>query len=234
MTSSIAARADTRPREKPRDIPREGEWIDLSVPIRDGMVHWPDNPAVGVTCDERELEGNAGVCRVSTLSFGAHTGTHIDAPVHFAVSPTGVDALPLETFIGVARVIEIQDRAAITPRELEVWDVEPAERLLFKTCNSGRCWRMEVFTADYVYVTPAAAKWLVDRRVRVLGVDYLSVGGMEDGHLTHRALLEGGVSILEGLDLSAVGAGYYDLIALPLRLQGADGAPARAIVRPIS
>jgi arylformamidase len=186
-----------------------------------------------VTCDEHDLGENAGVCRVSTLSFGAHTGTHIDAPIHFGVSPTGVDALPLRTFIGVARVVAIENRSVIEPSELEALQVQPGERLLFKTCNSGRCWRMDVFASDYVYVTPEAAQWLVDRQVLLVGVDYLSVGGMEDGHLTHHALLEGGVSILEGLDLSQVEPGYYEFIALPLRLQGADGAPARAIVRPL-
>ena len=102
---------------------------------------------------------------------------------------------------------------------------------MFKTRNSSRCWRTDAFVPDYVYVTPGAAELLVERRVRTVGVDYLSVGGRTDGAITHRILLAAGVCVVEGLDLSSVDPGLYDFVALPLRIVDGDGAPARAVLR---
>jgi arylformamidase len=213
--------------------PDRGEadaWIDVTVPIRSGMVHWPGNPEVHV--DRREkATADGGISRVSALSFGSHTGTHVDAPLHFGVRNEGVDAVPLDALIGPARVIPIDSAGAITRAELERHDVRPGERLLLKTSNSSRCWATDQFVEDYVYVTPDAAKHLIEHRVRTVGVDYLSVGGRQDGAVTHRLLLRAGVCILEGLNLSAVTPGAYDLIALPLRIADGDGAPARAVLR---
>jgi arylformamidase len=212
--------------------PDHDDWIDVTVPIRRGMVRWPDNPEVGVLCDERVVDKGGGICRVTSLTLGAHTGTHVDAPNHFGVSPHGVDTLPVATFIGPARVVAVAHRKHVHRDELASLKLSPGERVLLKTRNSERAWGAGPFNPDFVYVTPEAARWFVERKVRMVGVDYLSVGGMEDGHVTHRILLEGGVSILEGLDLSKVAPGHYDLIALPLRIEGADGAPARAVLRP--
>jgi arylformamidase len=207
-----------------------GEWIDVTVPIRDGMVHWPGNPEVRIVRSEKAT-ADGGVSRTSALSFGSHTGTHVDAPVHFGVSPQGVDALPIDALVGPARVVAVEERAAITRSDVEPLDVQAGERLLFKTRNSARCWGTDAFVSDYVYVAPDAAAYLVERRVRTVGVDYLSVGGRVDGAVTHRILLGAGVCVLEGLDLSAVTPGLYDLVALPLRIAGGDGAPARAVLR---
>jgi arylformamidase len=207
-----------------------GDWIDVTVPIRHGMVHWPGNPEVRVDRHEKAT-ADGGVSRTSALSFGSHTGTHVDAPLHFGVSHVGVDALPIDALIGPARVVAIEECAAIARADVEPLDVQPGERLLLKTRNSTRCWATDEFVADYVYVTPEAAAYLVERRVRTLGVDYLSVGGRVDGAITHRVLLGAGVCVLEGLDLSAVAPGAYDLVALPLRIAGGDGAPARALLR---
>ena len=193
------------------------------------MVHWPDNPAVRIVTEEQMHE--SGICRVSSLSLGAHTGTHVDAPNHFGVSPEGVDSLPLAAFIGVARVVAIADPNAVTREEVEPLDLRPGDRVLLKTSNSSRCWDTDSFVPDYVYVTPDAARLFVERRIRLLGVDYLSAGGMKDGALTHRVLFAGNVAILEGLNLSRVQPGAFDLIALPLCISGADGAPARAVLR---
>jgi arylformamidase len=205
-------------------------WIDVSVPIRTGMVRWPGSPPV--TCELREKKRpDGGLSRDSLLSFGSHTGTHLDAPYHFDVSHLGVDALPLDALIGVARVVCIEDTTAVQPAELEPLEIECGERLLFKTRNSSRCWATDEFVPDYVYVTPDAATYLVERRVRTVGVDYLSVGGRVNGAITHRILLEAGVCIVEGLDLSRVAPGAYDFVALPLRIRGGDGAPARAVLR---
>jgi arylformamidase len=205
-------------------------WIDVTVPIRSGMVHWPGNPEVRIAQREK-ASADGGVSRVSEVSLGSHTGTHVDAPVHMGVSSEGVDALPLDALVGPARVIAIEDVDAIASTSLEPHAVQPGERLLLKTRNSSRCWATDEFVGDYVYVTPDAARHLAERRVRTVGVDYLSVGGRQDGAVTHRVLLQAGVCILEGLDLSRVAPGAYDLVALPLRIAGGDGAPARVILR---
>jgi arylformamidase len=205
------------------------DWIDVTVPIRQGMVHWPDNPGVHLEATEEMHEG--GLCRVSKLSLGVHTGTHFDAPNHFAMPGGGVESLPLDALVGVARVIgvagKVVDRAA-----LEMHDLRPGDRVLFKTSNSARCWNTDEFVTDYVYVSKEAARYLVEQRVRTVGIDYLSLGGPEDGIATHQVLLAAGVCILEGLDLRKVVPGLVDLIALPLLIPDSDGAPARVLLRP--
>ncbi len=208
---------------------RMTEWIDVTVPIRDGMVHWPDNPGVELETFEEMHEG--GICRVSSLSLGVHTGTHVDAPNHFDVPGGGVDALPLEALMGEARVVAIRGTTIDCP-ELEPIAMRAGERILFKTSNSARCWLSDTFVTDYVYVTRGAAELLLERRVRAVGVDYLSIGGAMDGAATHRLLLEAGVLVLEGLDLRRVSPGPHDLIALPMLISGCDGAPTRVLLRP--
>jgi arylformamidase len=206
------------------------EWMDVTVPIRPGMVHWPGNPGV-----EREVtveHGEGGVCRVSRLTLGVHTGTHFDAPVHFDVPGGGIEALPVAAMIGAARVVAVQGRA-VDRAVVEALNLQAGERVLFKTSNSARCWSTDDFVPDYVYVTEDAAHHLVQRRVSLVGVDYLSVGGPSDGARTHRVLLRGGVCILEGLDLRPVVPGTFELVALPILLQGSDGAPARVLLRPL-
>ena len=209
------------------------EWIDVSVPLHTGMVHWPDNPPVSI---ERELNMDRGdVCNVSKMSMGVHTGTHMDAPIHFIHGGIGIDQMPLTASIGRARVIEIGDTVSIKPGELAGHDIQRGERILFKTRNSARCWQSDDFVEDFVYIAHEAAQYLAALGVQTVGVDYLSVGGSHvDGPETHQALLGGGVWIIEGLNLSQVEPGIYDLICLPLRIVGGDGAPARAILRQVS
>ena len=135
--------------------------------------------------------------------------------------------------LGPARVIRIEHPHAILPAELEGHHLQPGERVLFRTQNSERCWNTDQFVEDFVYISAAAAHFLVDRQVRTVGVDYLSVGGyVYDGVETHQILLGAGLWVIEGLNLAAVEPGVYELICLPLRIAGADGAPARAILRP--
>jgi len=205
-------------------------WIDVSVPIRTGMVRWPGNPEIRIERREKPV-AEGGFSRDSTLSLGAHTGTHVDAPIHFGVGAVGVDALPIDTFVGVARVVAIAHPRAIERAELEPLAIAPGERLLFKTSNSSQRWSTDDFAPDYVYVSADAARYLVDRAVRAVGVDYLSVASRTEAVVTHRVLLAGGVGVLEGLNLAAVDPGVYDLIALPLRVVDGDGAPARAVLR---
>ncbi len=205
------------------------DWIDVTVPIRRGMVHWPGNPGVEVKSTTEEV-GDGGVCRVSTLSLGVHTGTHVDAPNHFGVSDGGVESLPIDSLVGPARVAFVEGKV-IGRKEVQRLALEPGSRILFKTSNSGRCWRSDGFVPDYVHLDRAGAEELRDRKVRMVGVDYLSVGGHPDGAATHRVLLGADTCILEGLDLRRVDEGAYDLIALPLLIPGSDGAPARVLLR---
>jgi arylformamidase len=206
-----------------------GGWRDVSVPIRDGMVHWPSDPPVEV--GRRESIAAGDVANLTAVSMSAHTGTHMDAPAHFIDGGQAIDELPIDVAVGPARVIEIADPAAVTAAELGEHGPRPGERLLLKTANSSRNWWDEDFDQDFVHIEPEAASLLAEAEVALVGVDYLSVGGMQSGAETHRHLLGAGIWIIEGLELSGIEPGGYELVCLPLRLVGADGAPARALLR---
>ncbi|MGE0402492.1 MAG: cyclase family protein [Kofleriaceae bacterium] len=207
-------------------------WIDVSVPIRDGMVHWPSNPGVRL---ERVADLDCGASsNVSQLSMGVHTGTHVDAPIHFFANAGGVETIPIEALVGSARVIAIAHPVHVCVEELEAANVLEGERVLFKTRNSPAAWQSRSFVEDAVHISTDAAMWLAERRVQTVGIDYLSVGGRaaKNGRAVHHALMGAGIWIIEGLDLTHAPIGPCDLVCLPLKLVGADGAPARAIVRP--
>jgi arylformamidase len=158
----------------------------------------------------------------------------MDAPLHFIRAGKGLDEMPLTAAIGRARVIEVYDPESVKPDELRPHGIRSGERVLFKTGNSARAWHEDAFVEDFVYVSQEAARYLAARRVGTVGIDYLSVGGFrKDGVETHQALLEAGIWIIEGLDLSQVGPGEYELICLPLKIKRSEGAPARAILRAI-
>ena len=205
-------------------------WIDISVPLRNGMVHWPGDPPVTITKTKDMAHGDS--CTVSTLDMGSHTGTHMDAPGHFIRSARGIDAMPFEVTVGPARVLEIRDPVSIKLEELRRYGIRRGERILFKTQNSAKRWKRDTFSEDFVAISQEAARFLAQRKLRCVGVDYLSVGGYhDDGVVIHRTLLGAGIWIIEGLNLSRVRAGRYELICLPLKIVGGDGAPARAIIR---
>ncbi len=206
------------------------EIFDISVPVRSEMPIWPGSP--GVRLDWVKRIENGDVANVSKLETGSHVGTHVDAPLHFIVGGKSAEQLDLGILIGPAVVVELPDCASITATDLAALDLPPqTERLLLKTRNS-RLWArgVTVFTDDFVALTADAAEWVVDNGIKLVGVDYLSVQRYQDGPDTHRILLGADVVVLEGLNLSAVSAGSFALICLPLRLVGADGAPARAVL----
>ena len=206
-------------------------WIDISVMLQDGMVHWPGDPAVSI---ERMLDMDHGdTVSVTKFSMGAHTGTHIDAPIHYLQQTPTIDQIPLDIAIGPVRVIEIKDAVAIHLKELEQHLIQKGERILFKTKNSSQAWNRNSFQEDFVFISEEAAGYLASKKPKLIGIDYLSVGGFKvDGAEIHRILLREDIWILEGIQLGEVQPGDYDLICLPLKIQGADGAPARAILRP--
>jgi len=209
---------------------RSGEWIDISVPIYSGMVHWPGDPSVNIELVHAISRGDAA--NVSKLALGAHTGTHMDAPGHFISDGAAIHEMPLDATIGRVRVIPVENNQAIFPEELELHNLQEGERILFRTINSERCWKDNRFIEDFVYISALAAKFLVHKKVRTIGIDYLSVGGyIHDGIETHQILLGAGIWLIEGLNLSEVKPGIYDMICLPLKIVGADGSPARIILR---
>jgi arylformamidase len=207
-------------------------WIDISVPLHSGMVHWPGDPSPQM---ERVLDMNRGdICNVRALSMSAHTGTHMDAPLHFLNHAPSIDQMPIDATIGRARLIEIEDEKVITAAELDRHEIQFGERVLFKTVNSIRCWQSTGFHEQFVHVSAEAARLLAARQVQTIGIDYLSIGAYEgDGVETHKILLGAGIWIVEGLNLSGLSPGEYDLVCLPLRILNGDGAPARAVVRKI-
>ena len=208
----------------------QAQWIDISVTLRSGMVHWPSDPPVSVE-QTRDMDRGDDL-NLTKLNMGAHTGTHMDAPRHFVRGKPASDAMPLEVAIGPARVMEIKDPVSVRAEELHPQDIREGERILFKTKNSDRCWAEDGFSENFVYISKEAALYLVERRIRLVGIDYLSVGGYEvDGAEIHRILLDKEIWIIEGLDLSNVQPGRYDLICLPLKMGGGDGAPARAVLK---
>lgn len=210
----------------------EKNWIDISVPVRNGMVHWPGDPAFKI---DRALDQAKGdTATVSHIDLGVHTGTHMDAPLHFIQGGATIDQIPFTAVVGPARVIPIADRVSIKPEELVPHALLRGERVLFKTFNSEYAWDTEQFVEDFVYISREAARYLAEIGIQTVGVDYLSVGGFHtDGAETHQALLGAGIWIIEGLNLRNIEPATYDLVCLPLKLMGAEGAPARAILRSI-
>ena len=208
------------------------DWIDVSVTVRHGMPHWPDNPPIVL---QRVLDtGRGGVCNVCHLAMGVHSGTHMDGPVHFIHGAAGLDEMPLNATMGEARVIEIEHPREITADEIGKHRLQAGERVLFRTSNSARCWHTDSFVEDFVGLSEQAAMYLAETGVQTVGIDYLSVGGYHaDGARIHKILLQAGIWIIEGLDLSPVAGGRYEMICLPVKLHGSDGAPARAILRPM-
>jgi arylformamidase len=207
-------------------------WIDISVPLRDGMVHWPNDPPV-IIKRIQDIEQGA-TANLSTISMGAHSGTHVDAPIHFIGQGKGIDHIPLDTLVGKARVIQIRDTESIKPEELASHRIRRGERILFRTRNSSEVWQKDEFVEDFVFISDAAADFLVNRGIRLVGIDYLSIGSFKHGgSYVHKTLLSGGIWIIEGLNLTNVTPGKYDLVCLPLKIVGGDGAPARAILKPV-
>ena len=202
---------------------------DISVPIRSGGIVYPGNPEIDITLQQAVAKG-AGA-NVSAIRFGSHTGTHADASRHFFDDGQPVDQIPLDRLIGPALLVSFPDTVrAIGAAELKAHDLRGRTRVLLRTRNSALLSQKQ-FVPDYTYLAPDGAEYLVDKGVELVGIDYLSIEQFHSGHhRTHRTLLAKSVVILEGLDLSAPPPGEYQLICLPLRIEGCDGAPARAVL----
>ena len=202
---------------------------DISLPILNGGLVYPGNPEIAIT-PQQEISKGAGA-NVSSLTFGSHTATHVDAPRHFFNEGLGVDGLSLDVLMGPAVLIAVDANAmSVGEADLRRHELKGHTRVLIKTRNSSFI-REREFHRDYTYLAPDGAEYLVSLGVRLVGVDYLSVEQFHSGHhRTHRALLERDIVIVEGLDLSVPAAGPYELRVLPLLLPGLDGAPSRAVL----
>jgi len=202
---------------------------DISVPIRSGGIVYPGNPEIDITLQQAVAKG-AGA-NVSAIRFGSHTGTHADASRHFFDDGQPVDQIPLDRLIGPALLVSFPDDVrAVGAAELKAHDLRGRKRILLRTRNSALLSQKQ-FAPDYTYLAPDGAEYLVDKGIELVGIDYLSIEQFHSGHhRTHRTLLAKSVVILEGLDLSVPPPGEYQLICLPLRIEGCDGAPARAVL----
>ncbi|RJQ54445.1 MAG: cyclase family protein [Actinobacteria bacterium] len=206
-------------------------FIDISVAMSPEMVRWPSDPPFEISPFKTIAEG--GSSNVSVVTMGTHSGTHVDSPRHFIEEGTSVDRLPLDLLVGECVVVE-DARApvinkSVLSRLLQPLDRTP-ERLLFKTRASGMIGQ-DRFFEDYVWLDESAALELVFRRIMLVGIDYLSVAPPKGGAEVHRILLEAGVVVIEGLDLSEAAPGVYELLCLPLRISEGDGSPARVVLR---
>ena len=207
----------------------EHSWIDVSVPIRPGMPQWPGDQPLKVTSTADVERGDEYSASRATL--GWHTGTHMDAPGHFVRGGARIDRFPPDTGVGPARVIGIRNRRLVTAAELRGHGIRRGERVLFRTRNSA-LWRSGGFQRDFVSISEDAALLLADRGVRLVGIDYLSIDPFESqAKPAHHLLLGAGIWVVEGLNLSSARPGRYDLICLPLRIEGGDGSPVRALLR---
>lgn len=203
--------------------------MDVSVSLAAGIPAYPGNPEFELQPVKRIAAGDSS--NVSKLIMGTHTGTHVDAPRHFFDDRAGVDALELDLLIGPARVIEIAKPGAIGKEELVAAGLRDDIRVLLKTANSA-LWNGQGFAPDYTYVSEEGARYLVEEGVKLVGIDYLSIEQFKKaGAPAHHALLSNAVVIIEGLNLTEAEAGIYDMYCLPLRIAGADGAPARVVLK---
>jgi arylformamidase len=206
------------------------DWLDISAPLAAGMPTFEGDPPVTVQRVKSLAAGD--VCNLTRVDFGAHSGTHIDAPIHFVDGGSASEAISLDACLGHAWVADGRHlRSTITASDIAGLAIPAGEtRVLIRTPNS-ELWSDPAFRKDFVGLDGSAASALVQLGVVLVGIDYLSIAPFGDPTPTHRTLLERGVVILEGLDLRAVEPGPYDIVCLPIRLVGSDGAPARAILR---
>ena len=211
-------------------MPRQPRLLDVSVLLAPGMPVYPGNPEFECTPVSRIADGRNS--NHSKLVMGTHTGTHVDAPLHFFDGRPGVDQMPLDLLIGRARVIDLPHRGGITEKHLAAAGLREDLRVLLRTPNSALWNTTDGFHTDYTYISEDGAKFLVDQGVKVVGVDYLSVEQFKKpGAPAHKALLGAGVVIIEGLNLSDAEAGQYEMYCLPIKLANGDGAPARVVLK---
>jgi len=207
------------------------KYYDISLNLSPETVRWVVAPPMEV--HERRRMSRGDDANATALTVSCHAGTHVDAPFHFLPDGAGIDSVPLERFMGPALVHQVDADRFITEEHVKAIPLDGATRVLFKTRNSELLKRRE-FEPNFVAFSVGAARALVSRGVQLVGLDYLSVAHADEQVPVHRAFLDHGVVLLEGVDLSEVAPGRYELICFPLRLRGLDGAPCRAVLRDLT
>jgi arylformamidase len=215
-------------------IDNPSAWIDISYPLSEDLLYWPQDP-VPPDIKLSKFTSDDMVITMSQMTINSHHGTHVDSPRHFYPEGTSIDQMPLETIMGPARIIGIKSTGLIEPEELALHDLQPGERILFKTVNSAY-YKEPKFIEDFVHLSSNGARFLVEKKISVVGIDYLAIGSFRERPKlieVHQILLGNGIWIIEALDLSAVDPGKYEIICLPIKIRQGDAAQARAIVRPL-
>lgn len=207
------------------------EYIDVTLPLRPQMPFWPESTGLKITAIKRMKSG--GVCNLSALTIDLHAGTHVDAPWHYVDEGFTTEDLSIETMMGACWLAHMPDTKEVTAADLEMAGIpDGTTRLLLRTSNS-LLWKKgePEFRKDFVGLSADGARWLVEHKIRLLGIDYLSVGPFGRGIETHKIVLGAHMVVVEGLYLADVEAGSYELICLPMKLVGAEGAPARVVLK---
>lgn len=203
---------------------------DVTAPISNAMPVWPGDPPVQLTPKSHVSRDKSHTVHLTSIEMGSHTGTHVDAPFHMIDGAKRLSDFALDVFVGPVTVFEIPSASSISRTELEQFNWDGIERALFKTENSKH-WQDRKFYEEFVHLEPEGAQFLADHGIRLVGIDYLSIDKFKSAsHPSHFVLLKKDIIIIEGLNLNAVPAGAYHMVALPLNLQGSDGAPARVIL----
>ena len=226
---------------KNRSFAPVAEWKDITLALNNELPMMPgDVSSEGPVKDPTfnrffDVDKGDGVT-MTRIEMNTHDGTHIDAPLHFIKRGQTIDNMPLDTTVGVTRIIEIKDGESIKVAELEPYDIQPGERIIFKTKNSPHVYDKRREPGNYIYITTETARYLADRKVRMIGIDYLTIGDNKQPQNmkeTHDVLLGAEVYVIEGLNLDGVAPGDYELVCLPLKLEKGDACPCRALLRPL-
>jgi arylformamidase len=221
-------------------------WIDITLPLNTEIPlapalpprpgPRPPEPKIPLPTVYRFFDAERGDrATMFRIEMSTHDGTHIDAPLHFIPGGTTIDAMPIETTVGPCRVIEITDEKSVTVKELAPYKIRAGERILFKTKNSSKVYAVRQYTGKFVTISLEAAKYLAAKKIRLVGIDYISVASTETvdniGDV-HKAFLSNGIFIIEALNLAGVKPGWYDLVCLPMRIEKGDAGPCRAVIKP--
>ncbi|MFP4496841.1 MAG: cyclase family protein [Vulcanimicrobiota bacterium] len=208
-------------------------YIDITVSITSKMIVYEGDPPVTITPFKSIKKGDS--CNISELQLSTHTGTHIDTPFHFFQNGKTLDDVSLDSLIGPVRIISAMGLKAISRKDIETFDLEGCKRVIFKTEHSLKWARSSKFNKNYVYLEMDACGYLIQKGIKLVGIDSFSIEKFESPDcMCHKILLGGNVIILEFLDLRNVEPGDYELICLPLKIARADGAPVRAILKPLN
>jgi arylformamidase len=203
------------------------QWTDVGTTIASDLVVWPGDPQVKI---EKIADLKKDGVNITRFSIGAHTGTHLDSPSHYLRNGATIDMIPPERLMGRANVFVI-DELTITGELLVKHLIGPGDNVIFKTSNSNTLWHDQPFREEFVCLDETAAQYLADRKINLVGIDYLSIAPAHHGEKVHKILMKSNILILEGLMLQGLNAGIYDMICLPIKIKGSDGGPARVMMR---